>query len=71
MSNTPQGTGRFRAKTLHFLAKAELFNASLKRLCATESNMAVHQRITTNLLDVVHLSYAGPKYITFPCVQPL
>ena len=63
----PRGPGRFRAKTLEFLAKAELFNASLKRLSATENNIDVvkHQRIMTKLpsllLDGVHLSDAGLK----------
>ena len=66
-----RGPGRFRTKTLEFLAKAELFNASLNRLCTTENNIDVvkHQRIPTNLpsllLDGVHLSGAGLKRYYF------
>ena len=67
----PRGPGRFRAKTLDFLATAELFNASLKHLCATENSMAVvrHQRILTKLPSLllvwVHLSDAGLKRYYF------
>ena len=67
----PRVPRRFRTKTLEFLAKADLFNASLNRLCPIENNIDVvkHQRIPTNLpsllLDGLHLSGAGLKRYFF------
>ena len=57
----PRGTRRFWAKTVKFVAKAELFNVSLNRLCATKNNIHVikYQRISSKLPsllpDGVHL----------------
>ena len=67
----PRGPRRFRAKTLELVAKAELFNVSLTRLCATQNNIDVvkHKRITSKLPsllpDGVHLSGAGLKRFYF------
>lgn len=71
----PRGPGRFQARTADFQRKAELFNTTLKHLCAQKAvpnvSMVVlkHVRFTalvpSLLCDGVHLNEAGLKRYYF------